>query len=1049
MTRKAAFLFFFMAILSLVGCTGKIENLGQSATVSAVNVSCSPTGVQPGQTSQCSAAVTGTGNISQSVVWSAVAGTISNSGLYTAPSSMPSSGSDTITATSTQDASIYKKINVSINSSGIQPDVTSVSVSAAPASITTAQTAACKAAVAGSGSYSNAVSWTAKGGTISENGMFTPTGSGTATCTANSAQAGYTNVSGSANITVTAPPAAAPVTVTSISVIAAPSSINTGQTSTCAATVAGTGSFTNAVTWTSTGGTITQGGVLTPSDAGTASCIAHSAQAGYTNISGSASIAVSAPSSSSTVTGVSVSAAPSSITTAQTSTCSATVTGTGTFSNAVTWTATGGSITPAGVFTPSGTGTGSCSAHSAQSGYTNIGGSANIAVSASSATVTGITVVAAPASINASQTSTCAATVTGTGSYSNAVTWTATGGTISPAGVFTPSGAGTGSCIAHAAQAGFTNVTGLASITVASAPFTITSISVLAVPASISTAQTTTCAATVSGTGPFSNAVTWSASGGTISSSGVFTPSASGNATCTANSSVLGFLNISGTAHIAITTAAAAINGVSLACTPSSITTSQTATCTPTVTGTGAFTNTVNLSISPTAGGSLSSSTSVASGSAVTITPATTGAGTAIITATSTEDATKTATAVISVTVPGSTPSCGGMSLGNMASLNGFVPFPTTSPWNTDISAAPVDPDNATIVADVDFAGEHLHHDWSSVAGGNYGMPYTVVDSSTTPLVPINVVAYAGNSDVTNAPFPITAPIEGGQADCTGGPTNYIGDAHVLVLDRNRCMLYETYNTTRCNGAWSADSETLWDMQAVEQRPWGWTSGDAAGLSIFAGLVRYDEVAAGAINHALRFTMQNTRSDNAGGYFVEPATHAAGSSSASHIVMGMRIRLKASFDISGYSAANQVILTAMKKYGMIVADNGGNFFFTGVPDPRWDDNDLINLDEIESSNFEVVQMTPSWPGWDANTAPTGPAPTINSFTASASTVAVGTPVTLTWSTTNDSYDFIDKLGGVHGNTVTFTPTAAGTITYTLTATNQYGPSTKAVTIVIQ
>ena len=262
-------------------------------------------------------------------------------------------------------------------------------------------------------------------------------------------------------------------------------------------------------------------------------------------------------------------------------------------------------------------------------------------------------------------------------------------------------------------------------------------------------------------------------------------------------------------------------------------------------------------------------------------------------------------------------------------------------------------------------------------------------------------------------------------------------------------MLYETYNTIRCNGAWASDSETIWDMQNFEQRPWGWTSGDAAGLAIFPGLVRYDEVAAGAINHAIRFTLQNTRSDNNGGYFVEPASHAAGTSSTNLNVMGMRIRLKASFDISGYSAANQVILTAMKKYGMILADNGGNFFFQGVVDSRWDDNDLINLDSIQSSNFEVVQMTPAWPGWDANTAPTGAAPTIDSFTASASTVAVGTAVTLTWTTTNDSYDFIDKLGGVRGGSVTFTPTAAGTITYTLNATNQYGRSTKAVTIVVQ
>jgi hypothetical protein len=346
------------------------------------------------------------------------------------------------------------------------------------------------------------------------------------------------------------------------------------------------------------------------------------------------------------------------------------------------------------------------------------------------------------------------------------------------------------------------------------------------------------------------------------------------------------------------------------------------------------------------------------------------------------------------------------------------------------------------------FAGLHLHHDFSSTAGGDYGIPYTVVDSTSTPLVPINVVAYASESDVAYAPYPATAPIEGGQADCTGGPSGYLGDAHVLVLDRKTCMLYETYNTTRCNGSWSSDSETIWDMQNYESRPWGWTSADAAGLPIFPGLIRYDEVAAGAINHAIRFTMQQTKNDANGGYFVAPATHASGTVYGSNNVEGMRIRLQASFDISGYSAANQVILTAMKKYGMIVADNGGYFYFQGVPDPRWNDDDLMNLDAIASSNFEVVQMTnPAYPGYDAATAPTGATPTINSFTASSSTVSAGTAVTLTWNTANDSYDFIDLLGGVRGGTVTFTPTA--TATYTLNATNQYGRTTKQVTVVVQ
>jgi hypothetical protein len=391
-------------------------------------------------------------------------------------------------------------------------------------------------------------------------------------------------------------------------------------------------------------------------------------------------------------------------------------------------------------------------------------------------------------------------------------------------------------------------------------------------------------------------------------------------------------------------------------------------------------------------------------------------------------------------------PLCANMSLGDNASLNGFVPFPSTAAWNTDISAAPLDPNNVAITTAAGFTGLHLHHDFSSVAGGNYGIPYVVVDSTSTALVPINVIDYASESDVAMAPYPLNAPIEGSPADCSGWPDTYVGDSHVLVLDRHACMLYETFSTHRCSGAWNASSETIWDMQNFEQRPWGWTSADAAGLAIFPGLVRYDEVASGAINHAIRFTMEVTKNDANDGYFVEPASHAAGVYWGVSNVMGMRIRLQASFDISSYSPANQVILTAMKKYGMILADNGGYFFFQGVPDPRWNDDDLVKLDAIPSSVFEVVQMTPTYPGYDSATAPTGQPPVIASFKASPATVSAGTPVTLTWSTSNDSYDFIDKLGGVRGGSVVTTPTQ--TTTYTLNANNQYGRSTKQVTVTV-
>jgi hypothetical protein len=380
---------------------------------------------------------------------------------------------------------------------------------------------------------------------------------------------------------------------------------------------------------------------------------------------------------------------------------------------------------------------------------------------------------------------------------------------------------------------------------------------------------------------------------------------------------------------------------------------------------------------------------------------------------------------------------CVSMSLGSGASLNGFVPFPSTNAWNTNIASAPLDPNSAAIVAAPGFTGLHTHVNFgSSVDDG--GIPYVVVDSTQTPAVPINVIDYASESDVMVAPYPADAPIEGAPADCTGWPDTYQGDAHVLVLDRNKCFLYETFNTNRCNGLWNSSSETIWDMTNSESRPWGWTSADAAGLPIFPGLVRYDEVASGVIHHAIRFTMEHTKNDASDGYFVEPASHAAGTDWGVSNIMGMRIRLKASFDISGYSAANQVILTALKQYGMILADNGGSLFIQGATDPRWDDDDLSNLGGIDASNFEVVQMTPAFPGYDSATAPTGALPVINSFSPTASSVAAGSPVTFNYSATGDSYDYIDMIGPVTAGSgsVTISPTA--TQTYTMYSTNAYG-----------
>jgi hypothetical protein len=437
-------------------------------------------------------------------------------------------------------------------------------------------------------------------------------------------------------------------------------------------------------------------------------------------------------------------------------------------------------------------------------------------------------------------------------------------------------------------------------------------------------------------------------------------------------------------------------------------------------------------------GTSLPAGLTLSSAGAITGTP--TKAGSTILSVDVTESSTPalTKTGSLSITVNATAgASCGSMSTGNGASLNGYVPFPSSNLWNTNIASAPVDPNSATIIGAL--TGSHLHPDFSNVVDGNYGIPYVVVDSSATPGVAITMTTYQSESDITLYPIPITAPIEGFPADCT-----ITGDDHLIVIDKNKCWIYESWQAQRCNGAWSAANGAIWDLTSSEHRPYGWTSADAAGLPIFPGLVRYDEVAAGVIHHAFRMTVAHTKSDASGGYFVAPATHGAGNNSGTGNIMGMRLRLKASFDISSFSAANQAILTAMKNYGMIVADNGSNMYFQGAPDARWDDNDLNALKAIDASNFDVVQMGTEY---DASTAPTGAAPTISSFTASQTTVTAGTPVILSWTVSNDSYDYIDAVGPVRGGTQTVTPGA--TTIYNLYSTNQYGRATKSVTVNVQ
>lgn len=376
---------------------------------------------------------------------------------------------------------------------------------------------------------------------------------------------------------------------------------------------------------------------------------------------------------------------------------------------------------------------------------------------------------------------------------------------------------------------------------------------------------------------------------------------------------------------------------------------------------------------------------------------------------------------------------CAGMSLGQGASLNGFVPFPSTSLWNTDISTAQVDANSANII---NFIGSTvtLHPDFGAGTFHNQtlGIPYQVV-AGTQAKVPVTLGAFFDESDPGPEPIPANALIE-------GYPKPGNGDRHVLVLEKDGCWLYELYNASVKSGKWSADSTAIWDMTINEQRPYTWTSADAAGLPVFVGLARYDEVAAGVINHALRFTVPTSQKA-----FILPATHwASTTTSTSAPPMGTRLRLKASFNISGFPADDQVILTALKKYGMILADNGSAIFISGVPDDRWNNANLNMLKTITASNFEVVQMGTIYT--PAN-VPTGPNPTISSFTANPTSVTAGSPVTLSWSTSNAEYNIIDpQAGPVRGTSIVLTPTA--TTTYTLSSTNQFGRSTATVTVTV-
>jgi len=264
--------------------------------------------------------------------------------------------------------------------------------------------------------------------------------------------------------------------------------------------------------------------------------------------------------------------------------------------------------------------------------------------------------------------------------------------------------------------------------------------------------------------------------------------------------------------------------------------------------------------------------------------------------------------------------------------------FPASNPINQDISHAPVDPRSAQYIASIG-ADAHLHADFGTPP--SYGIPYVVVGPRQRKL-PIHFTEYGAESDPGPYPVPAAAPVEGAGAE---------GDRHVLVMQSGACKLYELYNARRAGAGWDAGSGAVFNLRSNALRPEGWTSADAAGLPIFPLLARYPEVRAGQIDHALRVTVPRTQRG-----YIHPATHfAAYSSDPSLPPMGLRLRLKAGYSLAGFHGQALVILRALRRYGLIVADNGSPWYITGAPDPRWRDEDLDQLRRVPGSAFEVVQ----------------------------------------------------------------------------------------------
>jgi hypothetical protein len=272
--------------------------------------------------------------------------------------------------------------------------------------------------------------------------------------------------------------------------------------------------------------------------------------------------------------------------------------------------------------------------------------------------------------------------------------------------------------------------------------------------------------------------------------------------------------------------------------------------------------------------------------------------------------------------------------------------FPKDNPWNKRVDGLPVHPNSDAIVRSIGV-DETMHADFGSglYEGGPIGIPFVTVGKGRK-RVPVSF-EYASESNRGPYPIPPNAPIEGGRdAD---------GDRHVIVVDRSRCRLYELFAAYPQNGGarWSAGSGAVWNLRSNHLRPRGWTSADAAGLPILPGLARYDEVKRGRIDHALRFTASQTRRA-----FIYPARHFASDLTDPDLpAMGQRVRLKRGYDISRFPRQTRIVLRALKRYGMILADNGAPWFVSGAPHPGWNNDDLHSLHRVPGSAFEVVDTS--------------------------------------------------------------------------------------------